>query len=718
MALEHWDTLAGVYSGATGELAAAPRAPIRIVRATHLSGAENGESRPERIELRQNRRAVVDAAMTTALRHEIAHQFLWTACPASAEDRLFHEAFAVATSGEQRSWEDAGYLSLNAAASILEQPRTLARAPGRRALARLLSETPGALPPPLARRLALCAKGWQWPPLTVTELSELPSQPADAFVVLSRHSGEVLHGAGELRAPLPFGSTLKPFVYAALQPPPGDGGGPPVLRPDAQRPEWLCSEKLPATMDARTALLRSCNGYFLDVARVAPAASALGAFAEPLLALGLPAVPRDMPEAIGLRARLTLSPLSLAAAYLLLAEARPDVVDLLRANAAQGTLSDLPASAELRGFATKTGTVRDARLRPVLGWIVAVDADVVAVMARRGKMPRAFAGELARALAPYRAVRANGAVSVQTFGLLAPQSVEARCPGVSLRVDGRAVTVAPRDFTPLQSLTRAGSALCVGGPWRVRFPGTSPEGRDYAGVFSFAPAPAYRPPDGAFLSERTLKARRGSDFRFRTTLSRYVAGVLHSEDAEIQGPARAALAQVVAHNAQPGVSAHGRRGACDTTHCQVFQGTFAPRPEDLATLARRPLSAPGWLPFSRGGDEPWTARRPAKQVERVLGAAPDALRFSDGEVRFVRREGTRETPFDSAARLPCELLRSPLKLPSCPEDAQREGDALVFRGRGEGHGEGLDVEAAKRSALGEGELLQRAYGKAGLPALP
>src|SRR5262249_14229399 len=146
-------------------------------------------------------------------------------------------------------------------------PRNLGRASGRRALARLLAEAPassstgvqapltlsgaperrtvegselgplalrlrsaplsangglnasggvlGRLPTALARRLALCAAGGQWPRLTLAELSDDVTAPAkDAFVVLSRHSGEVLHASGDFRAPMPFGSTLKPFVYA------------------------------------------------------------------------------------------------------------------------------------------------------------------------------------------------------------------------------------------------------------------------------------------------------------------------------------------------------------------------------------------------------------------------------------------------------------------------------------------------------------------------
>ena len=56
-----------------------------------------------------------------------------------------------------------------------------------------------------------------------------------------------------------------------------------------------------------------------------------------------------------------------------------------------------------------------------------------------------------------------------------------------------------------------------------------------------------------------------------------------------------------------------------------------------------------------------------------------------------------------------EHLRGPLHLPSCPTGVRRTGDLWRFEGRGAGHGEGLDVEAAKRSGSSAAELLDRAY---------
>jgi hypothetical protein len=104
-------------------------------------------------------------------------------------------------------------------------------------------------------------------------------------------------------------------------------------------------------------------------------------------------------------------------------------------------------------------------------------------------------------------------------------------------------------------------------------------------------------------------------------------------------------------------------------------------------------------------------------VERVLGSSPAALRFADGRVQFVRREGSPAAPFDTAVRLPCEALRNPLKLRSCPNEAQREADGFLFLGHGEGHGEGLDLEAAKQSGLNQEQILRRWY-DLGRPAAP
>ncbi|HUB09950.1 MAG TPA: hypothetical protein VMB50_23300 [Myxococcales bacterium] len=690
-AQDAWSDLTARYEAATGAAPSLPGRPLQIVADPALPGSWNGASRPGIVGLRPGSPA--DPAFDRALRHELAHQLLWAACPAASADRLFHEAFAVAASGQLQDWADGPYLSLGAARAELARVPSLDGPTARRALARMLSEWhPGSdgLPEPLHRRLERCASGATWTPLTAAELDVRDAfHEGDAFVVVSRHSGEILELDGEARRAMPFGSTLKPFVLAAAD-------RWPKLRPRAGQPEWACGTTLPPIVDGPTALLRSCNGYFLDWDEAAP----FGAYGPLLARLGLGRAPARMSEAIGLAADLAISPLGLAEGYRFLAEGRPDILALMRRNALQGTLAGLPASAALRAVATKTGTVRDSTSEPRLGWIVAVDDDVVAVMTRAGRAPRTFAEAFATALRTLPRA-ATGPARVQTFGLVDPGPIRVACEGVPAVVTRGGPVLPAGPDAGLLDLVRQGPALCLGAPWSVHWPGIGP--RSYAGVFKYSPAPAEPGPD------RAARARRGSDFVFRTTLGRYVAGVLEAEDGDIASSARRALARVVAANVRH--SRHGRRPVCDTTHCQVFLGTRPPRPADLDALAQPELQG-GWRLFSRGGDEPWTQEVEAKRVDALLGDGARDLRFSEGQVRFDRTERGAQGWYDEALELGCERLRAPLRLPSCPDSAERVGDRFVFVGHGSGHGQGLDVEWAKRSGLSADAILRHAYGDA------
>lgn len=666
--------------------------------------SRNGQGRPGVVELRQGTPGVLEARLRVALRHELAHQFLWWACPASAEDRLFHEAFALAVSGELAEWREAPYQSLTSASAVLARNPDVDTPRARRALARVLNEDAG-FPRALTRRLRQCQDGARWAvPLSVDELAGVAVRAAaSATVVLSRHSGEVLFSEGDIRTAMPYGSTLKPFVVA------GSVAPPPVLVPRAEVPEWACGERLPGKVDARTALVRSCNGYFLDWEGQGSAPRAFGPWGAVLNAVGLSGEPLDMADAIGLRSTPRLSAWGLAQAYRLLAEARPELMEVLAGSAARGTLSELPASKDYAGVAAKTGTVRDADSRPVLGWIVAVDEDLVAVVARPGKMPRAFAGEVPEVLAKARKNRSGlEAARVQVLGLVPPGAVEARCQGAGFSLEQGTPRAVPEGFTKLEPLVARGTMVCLGSPWRVRFPDV-PAGRDYAGIFSWSSPPPYQPPAGVPTSPTALKARRGSDFLFRTTRLQYTAGVVVAEDAALKGEARVALARVVAHNERHANSRHPGRPVCDTTHCQTFLGTVRVRPEEERALGAPSLRWRGWLPFSRGGEEPWRETRPRGQVEALLGHGVTAVRFADGRVHYLHTKREGGALFDVAESRPCELLRSALKLPACPRTARFAEGEVSFEGRGQGHGEGLDVEAAKASGLDAERILERAY---------
>jgi peptidoglycan hydrolase-like amidase len=116
------------------------------------------------------------------------------------------------------------------------------------------------------------------------------------------------------------------------------------------------------------------------------------------------------------------------------------------------------------------------------------------------------------------------------------------------------------------------------------------------------------------------------------------------------------------------------------------------------------------LLFSQGGEAPWRETRPLSQVESLLGPGVTGVRFSEGRVHYLRTKREGGAVFDVAESQPCEVLRSALKLPACPRTATFEATRVTFEGRGQGHGEGLDVEAAKASGLRHEQLLERAYG--------
>jgi hypothetical protein len=676
---------------------AAPR-PIRIGPGAVPAGAA-AASRPGVVVLAPGLRPAGDGA--NAIRHELAHQLLFEACPAAASDRLFHEAFAIVASGELAAWAaaDGPYLSLARALETLSRARTLDAPTARRALARLLADAPaphGRLPAALGRRLSRCEPGAVWEPLRPEELADPATPAADALVVLSRHSGEALLAEGAATLPLPFGSTLKPFLLAGARAPF------PVLTPDPAAAEWRCGDAA-GPMDAPTALLRSCNGWFLAWGARAPEVAGFGAWGPVLLASGLSAPPADVVEAIGLRPALRIPALGLAGAYRLLAEARPDLVDVLSRNAREGTLARLPSSAALAGVAAKTGTVLDAAGNPRLGWIVAIDRDVVIVMARAGRTPRTFAPDLVSALARARTA-ASGVARVQVLGLLPPGEITGRCAGRGF-VAGRAPRALEDVEAPLATLARDGALVCAGGPWLVR-PGAGAPPRPYAGVFTLEPAPPLAASAGPTPTAREARARRGSDLILRTTRLLYAAGVVAAEDAAASGEARVALARIAdANGAHP---RHPGRPVCDTTHCQAFQGTPRPGREERTALAA-PLRAGGWLPFARGGAEPWSEVRPLAEVRALLGPDARALVFAAGRVGFVTTAGDGVDRWEERRDLPCEALRGPLKLPACPERATLEGDRVRFDGRGAGHGEGLDLEWAKRSGLPADGILRRAY---------
>jgi hypothetical protein len=676
--------------------------------------------------------------MRLAVRHEVVHQFLWRHCRPASTDRLFHEAMAVALSGEAALWREDPYVSGPQAIAALSTS-TLDTPAARRALARLVTEESHDLPRPLRARLSRCVDDAPWNQLSVQELAGEAQQPLqDALVVLHAQSGEVLETRGAVDALQPVGSTLKPFVVAAAAAAAAAAGTSlPVFAPRPTDPQWACGRDLPSRVDAGVALVRSCNGWFLAFeAAHKKNAVELGALGEVLLALGLSRLPQDMSEAIGLRTGLVWSARGLAEAWRLLVHATPSpgTLDVLQVLQGRGTLAGAPGLQGLSGMAAKTGTVRDALSRPRLGLLVASDDALVIVRVRAGRQGRDLVQDVVDARRRHLG-RAQETVPVQVFGLLQAQEVTARCDGIATLVDAIPRLTSATTLAALVALVApSGRAVCARGTWRVR-PQQGKSDRSYAGVFvksaslssktSQPSSPLSSSSPRATTTARQRAARQGSEIVFFTRRARYVAGVLQAEDATLVGEARVALARVIDHDVDHGSSRHPDRPVCDTTHCMTFLGTpeGAIDPAVVAAL-QRSLAQSGyssWLPFSQGGSTPWQKERAHEDVVAAVGEVTSlVLKKSDvgPVVVVVHPERVGEAWVDEVEAMSCERLRGPLRLPSCPVRAERRGPVWTFWGTGAGHGLGLDVERARqraREGASADTIVREAYGA---PALP
>ncbi|MBI4816557.1 MAG: SpoIID/LytB domain-containing protein [Deltaproteobacteria bacterium] len=697
-----WAQLSAVYLAEAGVPPRPPAPEIRL-RIVALKGRHAARSTPGIVQLREG---LEPQRLEAVLRHELAHQLLFGSCPEASDDRLFHEAFALTASDELTAWSEP-YLSRDRALQILETTEDLDRSDSRRAITRLVLHRlrPGArFSEPLSARIRRCRDGSRWrESMNAKELAG-DGFASDSTLVISRHTGEILSSEGPADVPIPFGSTLKPFVLTATS------ARVSIL---ASGPEWdSCGrhgDPFVGRMDAETALVRSCNGWFLALGRQRRGLD-FGPL-EPILGgLGLGGseteasarrTRRRPEEVIGLVPSLTLSPLSLARAYRVLAESHPEILSVLRRVPSEGTLAGLPESAKLSEWAVKTGTVRGVSGEPELGLIVAVDSDLVIVLVRSGRAPRSFASEVFEVRRKL-AGSAHEAARVQVLGLVPETSIDVGCGGFGVKLGG---PLARFDgWMSFSKISPGESVLCVNGPLMARAKDV-PE-RPYVGILTLSP-----PPERTRASAegpKARRARRGSSLLLRTTRLAYVAGVVLAEADELTGWRRELFARVVAHNLE--YSPHAGRPVCDTTHCQVFLGTRTGRSEERRALESTRLPWNRWLPFSKGGKEPWSVVRTTAQLELALGSNVSWIELG-ARPSWVRTVVSGSEIHDEPVEVSCEVLRSALKLPSCPDSVEWSERGATFEGRGEGHGLGLDVRELSSADEDVDGLLRRAFGQ-------
>jgi len=691
-----------------------------------------GRTRAGRIEL--NQMLPADAADRVLL-HEAAHQFLQASCPAlPAASPLLAEAFALFISGDAADRALSGtrfvYASL-ARDWLLANPaaRGTERA-AQDALSRLFAEaeTREDWEAFFVGVVHSCHDAGQSAARTREEFLALvrghPSEvPAKLdFLLVDGLSQGTLASEGQPTGRFPTGSILKPSLLAMV---------PGLMEPRSARATaaWHCPEP-PSPGEVWTwqrALVRSCNGFFLDFVPASP--DAFAPWEEELRRLGLQDVPATMEGRLGLRTDFTLSPLEVVRLFSWLCRRAPFVVDALAQTPRDGTLAGLPDASWFlaRGISLKTGTVRNVRGEPLHAWIAAVgpreldgSPSFVTALHATGRATSALLPELRHRL-EQGLTGLEQSARVQILGLVRPGSVGLACEaGAPLLVrtgggDWRAEP--PGTEVPPGTPAEGSTYVCPADALVLTFPDASGHEvrRRYWGALHVESPTENEVFSSVPLRAKSARARLGSPLVLTTSEASYTVSSLLSELPNAHYETLKALALVVRNNLR--VARHGERPLCDTTHCQLFG-----HDEDVPAWQRRRVRdavaqtaniaiVPGvegrsWLPFFLGGDTPWHEARSGPAVEEALGLAQTPT--------CVTREGdgTVEVVAGSVAHFPCEVFRNQLRLPSCPDRIVVTTRGLEFDGRGEGHGAGLDLTAAEAlvaQGVNHRTLLQRFY---------
>jgi hypothetical protein len=575
------------------------------------------------------------------------------------------------------------------------------------------------------------------------KLAETPAESSQEgrshFLFLHAATG-VLRGDIEQAAlRQPVASMMKPFLLGLSD------HAPATVRP-RMGVLWECL-KLPAfqgipRISWREALQGSCNGYFMGADAAVPWTPGLQArwfaFWQSLGAIQL-AGAGSVAQAIGVQPGGSVSLQELLAGYIRLDEvqgpagAGRDLLEALRDTPRIGTLAGVDGSGWFlsAGIGLKSGTVRDAVGRPEQGWIVAVgprDLDGrlkwVAAIHQQGASPSLMLGEFQQRLRAVLTQTSSGEFEearVQLAALVPEARIEMGCRDVGPMVyharERSFIYHTPGHWLSSERQEAGDRVSCGAGPLLLRSSAFLRKGaeaniREYDGrwIEWGTLAPTGRSATGV-LSPRTTgaaqRARRGSRLVLSTGLQSYIEAVLASEYAEGRGATLEALSRAVRLNVREGAARRhpGQNALCDSTHCQTFQGRWrgaalAGTEERISRAVRDSLDwqpqggAARWAPFSAGGRGPWSRVVALDDINSALrlGVDPGAV--------VVELKKLRERS--------CDRLRGGLQLLSCPTEIRARDGAVEFKGRGAGHGLGLDLVRADEMAA-EGRTAQEIW---------
>ncbi|MEN6438703.1 MAG: hypothetical protein ABFD97_08970 [Syntrophobacter sp.] len=655
--------------------------PIRVYPADgpDLKHLEAGGWRPGVISLRPDPLGTLGPK--TYFRHELMHEASFRSCygklPLWAE-----EAAAVDFSGELAGVAQPAEIPTGELEHLREKIRIGAPFDARAWL---------------TLKLLIAAHGWPREPCAISkEIQKLvspPPVPVDAIfsaVVISVASGRILESKGDLQGRYPPGSLLK-IPYAASL------GG----EQDETLADELSKSDTGKLLERKSKLDQAAFSRLLSPAGDSNLLRALQARAgtesvrdEKFIRTCL----GERDEEGGFPFQANLPELALVMRSSLLY--RPDAFPGLSRNGfSEGTtlyresLRDRKTLEKLHAIA-KTGTVSDGRGNPIVGHLMV-----------------AWPAENPVYLAVFRIVGGGGASSLwRAVQFLEKWSAVHPVGEADARVT--LMTLTPHDSWEIINESTGFDRIGPDG-WRHQ---VSTRGKFR--ILSSAKGSRTERFVSGILEVNPDRSR----LVLKTDLESYVDAVLSSEARDLGGEATEAMRAVIAWNTIHGRFRHPEtRSVCDSTHCMVFMGDYGEPSkrsgktrfelirllDDIA--AERGLE---WLPFSKGGAEAWEVRIPQPEAARITG---------ESALLDIRRERTRSGAVsihlyyeEGEEKVPCDLFRLRMKMPSCPETiAYNAGNnEWVFRGTGQGHGQGLSVERTRelsKSGFSAVQILKDAY---------
>lgn len=675
------------------------------------------------------------------LRHELAHVFFNQHCPALKTDVLIQETFAYYISKDyQRIFfeKPAQAADFVFVVKAMDHLRSLEPKKGQfslstaLALSRVLIEQvdksgdQGAAIQDRFRKLfANCTSAdfssrnasQEFFKFIVGDQLERKIYPVeDGLVVMDGLSGLPILQKGNISQKLQPGSLLKALLVATA----------PSLREQRSSRKsnsWACDsegpeEKWNRLWSWKEALVKSCNGFFLDAPM--PPDRELRNYQAVLTEIGVQEpfseLPPSLAHAIGLLPGVEMSALQVAQMFRWISRHHPEVIETLKKTSRQGTLMGFPASKWFseNSISLKSGTVRDALSQPIIGWVAAISNEKsdnepawIAVYFRKGKAPREILWELKEHLKPLVALKAERQ-RVQILGLVPENQIQIHCD--SPKIDLKA------------SDMKVGEALdCLEGAFQVSYPlksGLSHQ-RTYYGRLRKKIRP--EPPEQKFARGQQAKARSGSSLMLETSKLNYSLQVLASEFPRGRQETLKALALAVQSNARS--HRHRKDAVCDTTHCQVFGGEWLSLPTELkknifdAVLSvdsrklQKGIQSENWFPYSLGGSEAWIQTISAEKLASVFQISrPDQLELKGNDVELRQSSNL-------LLRVDCETFRNQMQLLACPDSLKKNGNSWAAAGKGEGHQMGMNLRQADAMAsqgIRFDEVLRKFYPKAQL----